>query len=257
VKKRRRGLLLAGLAAAVLALPVTGACMQTSMIFPAPAQGRPPAYPDNLFRTPEAAFLYFQGKKVVAYFHGNGEDLADSIPMISLLRSLGMGVLAVEYPGYGIAGGRPSERGAYAAAESALGWLRAERGVGSERVILLGQSLGSGVAAEMARRGLGTRLVLISPFTSIPDMARRIIPFFPARFVRHRFDTLSKAPAISMPVLVIHGTEDEVVPFSMGERLSHAFPHAQLVVVPEGRHNDLSTLRAVEVRAALSPFLKF
>jgi hypothetical protein len=257
VKKRRWGFALAGVAAALLALPVAGGCMQTAMVFPAPVQGRSPAYPDNVFRTPEAVFVHFHGKKVVAYFHGNGEDLADSIPMISLLRSLGMGVLAVEYPGYGIAGGTPSESGAYAAAESALGWLRAERGVGPDRVVLLGQSLGSGVAAEMAKRGLGSRLVLISPFTSIPDMARRIIPFFPSRFVRHRFDTLSKAPGIALPVLVIHGTEDEVVPFAMGERLARTFPSAQLVVVAEGRHNDLLTLHAVEVRAALSPFLRF
>src|SRR5437763_5612284 len=109
------------------------------MIFPAPTQGREPAYPENLVRTQDATFLYFPGAKVVAYFHGNGEDLADSVPMVSLLRSLGMGVLAVEYPGYGIAGGTPSEQGAYAAAQSALDWLRAESGVDAGRVVLLGK----------------------------------------------------------------------------------------------------------------------
>src|SRR6266478_10044910 len=135
--------------------------VQTSFIFPAPARGREPAYPDQIVHWEGATFLYFNGRKVVAYFHGNGEDLADSIPMISLLRSLGMGVLAVEYPGYGVAGGSPSERGAYAAAESALLWLRSDRQIGPERVVLLGQSLGTGVASEMAKRGLGARLVLI------------------------------------------------------------------------------------------------
>ena len=229
------------------------------MIFPAPEQGREPAYPDNLVRTPGATFLYFEGKKVVAYFHGNGEDLADSIPMISLLRSLGMGVLAVEYPGYGVAGGSPSEQGAYAAAESALSWLRSEGGIGAERVVLLGQSLGSGVACEMAKRGLGVRVVLISPFTSIAAMARRVFPLlpFPAAFVRHRFDTESKAAGIAMPVLIIHGTEDEVVPFAMGERLARVFPQAQFVPVQSGQHNDLLTMHAIAMRQALSPFLKF
>ena len=255
MKKRRRALACAA-AAVVVALAAAGGCSQTSMIFPAPAPGRAPAYPDNVVQTGDATFVYFEGKKVVAYFHGNGEDLADSIPMISLLRSLGMGVLAVEYPGYGIAGGKPSEKGAYAAAESALAWLRSEQGVGADRVVLLGQSIGSGVASEMASRGLGARLVLISPFTSIADMARRIIPFFPASFVRHRFDTLSKAPAIAMPVLVIHGTEDEVVPFAMGERLARTFPNARLVAVAGGGHNDLLSLRAVEIRAVLAEFLK-
>jgi alpha-beta hydrolase superfamily lysophospholipase len=234
-----------------------GIWSQTGMVFPAPPRGREPAYPENLVRTPEATFLYFNGARVVVWFHGNGEDLADAVPMVSLLRSLGVGVLGVEYPGYGVAGGAPSEAGAYAAAESALLWLRTERGVESARVVLLGQSLGSGVAAEMARRGLGARLVLISPFTSVADMARRLFPFFPARFVRHRFDTLSKAPAVSVPVLIVHGTEDEVVPFAMGERLAVAFPQARLVQIPGGQHNDLLTLHAIPMREALAPFLKF
>ena len=227
------------------------------MIFPAPRQGREPAYPENLVRTRDATFLYFQGAKVVAYFHGNGEDLADSVPMVSLLRSLGMGVLAVEYPGYGVAGGTPSEQGAYAAAQSALDWLRAESGVDAGRVVLLGQSLGSGVATEMAKRGLGARMVLVSPFTSVADMARRMVPFFPASWVRHKFDTQSKAAAIGLPVLIVHGTEDEVVPFAMGEKLARSFPRAQLVPIPGGQHNDLLAMQAIPMREALSPFLKF
>jgi uncharacterized protein len=257
LKRAHRAL---GFAAVVLvALAVVGGCTQTAMIFPAPPQGREPAYPDNLVHTAEATFLYFGGKKVVAYFHGNGEDLADSVPMISLLRSLGAGVLAVEYPGYGVAGGRPSEQGAYAAAESALSWLRTEHQVGAERVVLLGQSLGSAVACEMAKRGLGARVVLISPFTSVAAMARRVFPLlpFPAMFVRHRFDTESKASAIGLPVLIIHGTEDELVPFAMGERLARVFPQAQIVPVAGGQHNDLLAMHPIAVREALSPFLKF
>jgi len=244
-------------AIALVAVVLLTMWWQTSLIFPAPPRAREPAYPENLVKTPEATFLYFEGKRVVVWFHGNGEDLADAVPMVSLLRTLGVGVLAVEYPGYGVAGGTPSEQGAYAAAESALSWLRTERGVDDARVVLLGQSLGSGVATEMARRGHGARLVLISPFTSVAEMARRVFPFFPARFVRHRFDTLSKAASISMPVLILHGTEDEVVPFSMGERLAAAFPQAWLVQIPGGQHNDLLTLHAIAVREALSPFLKY
>jgi pimeloyl-ACP methyl ester carboxylesterase len=256
VRKRRR-LTLAIAAAIFVALAAFGGCSQTSMIFPAPAPGRSPAYPDNVVRTREATFIWFEGKRIVACFHGNGEDLADSIPMISLLRTLGVGVLAVEYPGYGIAGGRPSEAGAYAAAQGALDWLRSEQGIGAERVVLLGQSLGTAVATEMARRGLGARVVLISPFTSVLSMARRMFFFVPAAFVRHRFDTLSKAASIDVPVLILHGTDDEVVPFSMGEKLAGVFPQAQLVAVPGGRHNDLLSMHAIAVRNALAPFLKF
>src|SRR2546430_13172822 len=118
----KRRLALAFAAFAVLALAVAGGCPQTAMIFPAPRQGREPAYPENLVRTRDATFLYFPGAKVVAYFHGNGEDLADSVPMVSLLRSLGMGVLAVEYPGYGVAGGAPPEQGAYPSPQRPPRW---------------------------------------------------------------------------------------------------------------------------------------
>jgi fermentation-respiration switch protein FrsA (DUF1100 family) len=242
---------------ALIVIVVAAGWGQASIVFPAPAQGREPAYPDQLVRSGDATFLYFNGAKVVAYFHGNGEDLADSIPMVSMLRSLGVGVLAVEYPGYGVAGGSPSEQGAYAAGEAALQWLRSERGVDRDRVVLLGQSLGSGVAVEMAKRGLGARLVLISPFTSAAEMARRMFPLFPARFVRYRFDTMAKAPGIPLPVLIIHGTEDEVVPFAMGEKLAAVFPQARFVPIWGGTHNDLLSMHALVVRNTLSPFLKF
>ena len=230
---------------------------QAAMLFPAPPRGRQPAYPDRLVRAGDVAFIYFPAARVVAYFHGNGEDLADSIPMISLLRTLGVGVLAVEYPGYGVAAGKPSEQSAYAAAESALLWLRTEQGIDRDRVALLGQSLGSGVATEMARRELGARLVLVSPFTSVAQMGRRMLPFLPASLVRDEFDTESKAKGISMPVLIIHGTEDEVVPFAMGERLASVFPQARMVAVEGGMHNDLLSMHAIAVRDALVPFLKF
>jgi len=242
---------------AALCLAVGFGFGEKLLVFPAPSPGRPPAYPDRLIRSGDAAFLYFGGKTVVAYFHGNGEDLADSIPVVSLLRTLGMGVLALEYPGYGLAGGRPSEDAVYAAAETALRWLRSDQGVEPARVVLLGWSLGSGVAAEMAKRQLGARLVLVAPFTSVVDMSRRMIPFLPASIIRDRFDTASKAGSIGIPVLIIHGTEDGVVPFEMGRRLAAAFPQASLVPVEGGEHNDLFTVHALELRNALAPFVKF
>src|SRR2546430_8602520 len=104
---------------------------------------------------------------------------------------------------------------------------------------------------------MGARMVLVSPFTSVADMARRMVPFFPASWVRHRFDTQSKAAGIALPVLIIHGTEDEVVPFAMGEQLAHVFPRAQFVPVAGGQHNDLLSMHPVALREALSPFLKF
>ena len=237
-----------------LTLAVYVALQQRTYIFPAPPRGRTPAHADRLVKLSSGqSFIYLPGAPVVVHFHGNGEDLADAGSMIDLLRSLGVGVLAVEYPGYGVSPGRASEDALYAGAEAALHWLRDEQRVPPERVVLQGQSLGSGLAAEMARRGLGGRLILISPFTSMASLGQRFFPWLPvAPLVRHRFDTLSKAPGIGVPVLIVHGTEDELVPFSMGEQLARVFPRGTLRPIPGGHHNDLLWLHAREVRAAIA-----
>ncbi len=176
---------------------------------------------------------------VVVHFHNNSETMAGPIGMARALRAHGFGVVLVEYRGYGLSkAGWPDEEGLYRDAEAALDALAA-RGVGSNRVVLSGTSLGTGVAAEMARRGRGVALVLISPYTSIPDLITDRVPLLPARWlVADRFETLAKAAEINVPTLVIHGDADEVVPFWMGERLAGAIRGASLVRVSGGHHGD-------------------
>jgi pimeloyl-ACP methyl ester carboxylesterase len=92
----------------------------------------------------------------------------------------------------------------------------------------------------MAKRERGARLVLVAPFTSTVDMASRVIPFMPVSMVMiDRFDTLSKAPSIAAPALVVHGDIDDVIPFEQGEKVSKALPHGTFLKVPEGRHDNL------------------
>jgi len=150
----------------------------------------------------------------------------------------GVGVYGVEYPGYGAASAyRPSEAAIYEDAEAALQRLATELGVPREHTVLMGHSLGTGVAVEMARRGFGARLILVAPFTSIPDVGARMLPWVPVRwFVRDRFDNLGKALGVTLPVLVIHGTADDVVPFEMGQRLAAALPRAKLLVMDGAGH---------------------
>jgi fermentation-respiration switch protein FrsA (DUF1100 family) len=228
---------------------------QESLLFPAPPRGRP--MPPSLIRGAGFVALWIPpepGERAVVHFHGNGEDLSDLGPIVELYRSLGFGVLAVEVPGYGVAAGKPAEGSLYDAAESALRWLRDEQR--ATRVVLSGQSLGSGVAVEMAARGWGEKVVLISPYTSMTDVARRIFPWLPVKLLlRHRFDSGSKAPRVQQPALLVHGTDDEVVPFDLGERLSRLLPHATFVPIRGGHHNDLLWLHTRELRDALASFL--
>lgn len=182
----------------------------------------------------------FGDAPTVVHFHNNREVAADSEGVARELGARGYNVLLVEYRGYGETGSEgPSEEGLYADAEAALAML-ARRGVSPARIVLWGTSLGTGVAAEMARRGRGGRLVLVTPYTSIPDLVTDRAPFLPASLlVADHFDTLAKAGAISIPTLVVHGEADEIVPFRMGERLATAIPGARLVRVAGGRHGDL------------------
>jgi pimeloyl-ACP methyl ester carboxylesterase len=221
--------------------------MQERFIFPAPSPAETPTLtaPGRLLHTGTqagecvAAWLPppDQSAPVVVFFHGNGEQLSDVIGWSEALQHRGVGVLAAEYPGYGLCGGTISEDGIYAAAEAALRHLREQLGVPASRTVLAGHSLGTGVAAEMAARGHGSRLVLISAYTSMAQMGARLMPWLPARFlVRHRFDTLSKSPMLALPALVLHGTNDRLIPLAMARAVAAALPDAELRVIRDGDH---------------------
>ena len=176
-------------------------------------------------------------------FHGNGETAASSVPRATDLAARGFGVLVVEYRGYGLstASGTPSEEGLYDDGAAAMALLR-ELGIWPARIVLWGTSLGTGVASELAARGLAGRLVLTTPYTSIRALAARVAWFLPTGFiVDERLDTLAKAPRIHVPTLVVQGDRDEVVPFEMGAEVADAIKGAVFVRVPGGHHNDLYT----------------
>lgn len=184
------------------------------------------------------------GSPTLLHFHGNGEQIADLIGLGRALRARGLGFFAMEYPGYGIAEGEPSESANYAAAEATLEHLRARHAIDEHQLILQGQSLGTGVAMEMARRGHGRKLILISPYTSMVAMGKLTLPIFPNEWLVHdRYLNDRKAPSIAHPALVVHGTRDEVIPFQMGRRIAELLPNARLFAVQGGRHNDLFVIR--------------
>jgi uncharacterized protein len=216
---------------------------QRALMYPAPRAAVPLPGHGGYVRAGSTVLLLRPapaGAPWVVYFHGNGEQLSDLEDLADALSARGLGFLGVEYPGYGWAEGAPTERGIYAAAEEGLAWLRQQHGVGPGRTVLLGRSLGSGVAVELARRGRAARLVLVSPYTSMGEMAAAVFPWLPARLlVRDRFDSLSKAGALHLPTLVVHGAQDEVVPAAQGRALAAAIPDAELLWVPGAGHNDV------------------
>lgn len=191
----------------------------------------------------------------VVHFHGNGEQLANLVPLGRALRRAGLGFFAVEYPGYGLVGGKPSEPANYAAADAALAFLKESVGVTDDKIVLQGQSLGSGIAVEMATRGHGSRLILISPFTNTVEIGKRLLPILPVGLLLgDRYDNAEKAPRVRAPVLIVHGTADGVVPFVMGKRLAELLPDAEFIAIPGAGHNDLFSKFGDRVLPAITKF---
>lgn len=178
----------------------------------------------------------------VLYCHGNAGNLSFREPLIDLwLKRVGAAVLIFDYPGYGRSPGRAHEKNCYASGHAAYQWLR-RQGISPERIVLFGESLGGGVAVELAISEPHAALVLLATFTSIPDIAQEIFPFVPARWlVRTRFDNLRKIRQYSGPLLVIHGQQDTLIPPQHAQRLFEACPSSQkkLLLVPGHDHNSI------------------
>ncbi len=181
-----------------------------------------------------------EGTPTLVLFQGNAGNIADRLFKVLPFLQDGWGVLLVGYRGYGGNPGQPTEAGLYADGRAALGYL-AQQGVVPGRLVLYGESLGSGVAVQMASEFAAGALVLEAPFTSLGDMAQRQFPYFPARWlVRDRFDSLAKIGRVQAPLLILHGERDTIVPVDFGRRLFEAASGAhQLKLFPEGDHLDL------------------
>jgi len=172
---------------------------------------------------------------VVVFFYGNAGVLSDFAPIGTVLHAQGYSIVLASYRGYPPNAGAPSEDGILHDARAVLATL--PRGHG--KVVLWGQSLGTGVAARMAAEGRADALILQSPYTSIPDVAGRFYPYFPVHLLmRDRFDTLSAIDRIRMPVLIVSGTADRTVPFDMAQTLAAQLGgRATLVPIPGGGHD--------------------
>lgn len=189
-------------------------------------------------------------RPVLAYFHGNGGNIGYRAERFRKLALLGLGVLLVEYRGYGGNPGSPSEEGFYSDARAALAFIE-QQGVAPERLVLYGESLGTAVAVRMASERRVAALVLESPFTSIEALGRHHYPLLPVGLVlRDRFDAAAAIGQVRAPILVLHGEQDEIVPAEFGRALFEAAPEPKEAwFAPDGGHVDLREHGAFEVVA--------
>jgi uncharacterized protein len=159
------------------------------------------------------------GRPLILYFHGNAGGLDVRIERFRGMVKAGMGLLAIEYRGYASSTGAPGERGLKLDGEAAYAAAIAS-GVAAERIVPLGESLGSGVAVALAARHKVGALVLDSPYSSIADVAAAAYWFLPVRaFLRDPFRSDLLIGSVKAPTLIVHGTKDRVVPIRFGEKL--------------------------------------
>lgn len=177
------------------------------------------------------------GSKVVLFLPGSIGNLSSELATLAFLLSLGETVLAIDYPGFGKSRGRASERHCYEAAEGAWNFLVEQKGVQPEKIILFGRSVGAAVAAWLAARRECAGLICHSGLTSVPDVAARRYPWFPARWLCYvRFDLLRSIAACRCPVLVMHSKSDRVIPFEHGMRIFDRAPSPKCFLPLLGDH---------------------
>lgn len=193
-----------------------------------------------------------EDKPVVIYFQGNAEGLPARANRFQWLTGDGTGLLALCYRGYGGSTGRPSEQGLIRDAEAAYDFVRAR--CPATRIVLFGESLGTGVAVALAATHEVAAIILDAPYTSIADVAASIYPFVPVRLtLRDTFHSDRRIGNVRAPLLVLHGAQDRVVPILFGEKLfALAHEPKQFVHFPEGGHVNLDDYGAP---AAIKAFL--
>ena len=176
---------------------------------------------------------------VLLFFHGNAGNREHRLYNVLGLHKAGIPVFIFDYRGFGGSSGTPSEAGLIRDGEAAHDWLRGE--VGERPIVYFGRSLGGAVAANVALSRPAAGLILESTFTNIPRMARRVLPI-PGigLLVRSRFDALAAVGSLTLPLVIIHGDADELIPFSMGRELfaASASTDRAFHAVAGGRHND-------------------
>jgi uncharacterized protein len=185
-------------------------------------------------------------RPVWLYFHGNGGALRYRADRFRELTAQGEGVVALSYRGYAGSTGRPSEDGLIADARAAYDF--AVKRYGAERIVLWGESLGSGVAVALAAERPVARIVLEAPFLSAVDIAAGVYPFLPVRWLmKDQFRSDLRVANVKAPVLIMHGDHDNVVPIVSGERLYKLITSPKRFVrLDGGGHENLSAFGAVE-----------
>ncbi len=189
--------------------------------------------------------------------HGNAGNISTRTDKMKIFHEAGAAQLWVDWRGYGESGGWPSEAGLYRDALAGWTWLTTVKAVPTTRLAIYGESLGCGPAVELAGRASAGGLILDGGFTSIADMGRFVLPWFPVRLLaRISFDNLAKLPKVLIPTLFLHSPDDEIIPYDMAKRNLVASGAAKKTLIDlKGSHNEGFLDKGPAYGAAIKSFL--
>jgi len=190
------------------------------------------------------------------FCHGNAGNISHRLHTIDTLHNLGLNVLIFDYRGFGRSEGKPSEKGTYEDAEAAWRYLVEARGESPDRIVVVGRSLGGGVAIELAKRHEPGALVVESTFTTLPDVAKENFWFLPVRFLMiYQYDSIAKVPHIKCPKLFLHGNMDGLIPITLGRKLFEAAAEPKQFIETPGGHNEAGFTYSPEYTAEFGAFI--
>lgn len=252
-------LLLVGITLSIALVLIMLFALQRQMIYPGtgPDDGSwaapPPGYGTVKLETADGLSLNAlyrapsDGRKVILFFHGNGDSALNSSMSFESVLAEGQGALMVSYRGYAGNPGKPSEDGLYADGEAGLNFLR-DQGISDERIIIGGFSLGTGIASHVATKGEFAGLLLAAPFTALVDVAGEHFPWAPSGIIRDRYETRDRLASITAPTLIVHGERDGIIPVAHARRLQKIKPNAALHIFADATHNDIGPYSRETVR---------
>lgn len=195
-------------------------------------------------------------RKTILYFHGNAGNVYHRFGYCQKLWEMGNDILIISYRGYAESTGKPSESGIYEDGVSALSYLQDSLKIKPEDIVIMGRSIGTTVAINTAMHQPIGGLILVTPLTSGYEMAQQMVPSL-ASIATNTFPSIDKINDISAPLLVIHGTDDEVIPYAMGKQLYETYSGPkQFVAIKHGRHNDLQDVNPELFWGSIESFIK-
>jgi len=160
-----------------------------------------------------------KNKKTLVFFHGNAGNLSNRIYKLNQLSKLDLNIIILAWRSFSGNEGEPSEQNLYNDAKKTIEWLNS-RGVKNKNIILYGESLGTGIAVELGQINEFGGIILESPFTSMTNAAKNIYPWLPVKYLlKDKYDSEKKIKNIKIPILIMHGKKDNIVPFKMGKKL--------------------------------------